>query len=76
MLLRAGQLTLLIQGGEPVGVVKRLPEPIAADVAVRRLECLGLLRPAAKRGALGRWTPRPLKGAPLSLTLREGRHRV
>lgn len=41
--------------------------------AIRRLEAAGLLRAAAKPQPLPSWRPRPLKGAPLSETLREER---
>ena len=75
-LLRAGQSAVLTHRGKPLVVVKPLPEPIDAEARVRRLEFMGVVRLAAKQTALPPWTPRPLKGAPLSLTLREGRHRV
>jgi prevent-host-death family protein len=75
-LLRAGQSALLTHRGKPLAVLKPLPEPVDADAIIRRLECMGLLRAAAKQTALPRWTARPLKGVPPSQTLRDERDRV
>jgi hypothetical protein len=44
-----------------------------SDAVVRRLEAAGLLRPAQKTSPVPAWSPRPLKGGPLSRTLREER---
>ena len=75
-LLQAGQSLLLTHRGKPLAVLKPLPEPIDADAIIRRLEFMGLVRGAAKQTALPRWTARPLKGVPLSQTLRDERDRV
>jgi prevent-host-death family protein len=75
-LLRAGQSALLTHRGKPLAVLKPLPEPIDSDATIRRLESIVLLRAAAKQTPLPRWTARPLKGVPLSQTLRDERDRV
>jgi prevent-host-death family protein len=75
-LLRAGQSALLTHRGKPLAVLKPLPEPVDADAIIHRLEFMGLVRAASKRTALPRWTARPLKGVPLSQTLRDERDRV
>lgn len=75
-LLRAGQSALLTHRGKPLAISKPLPEPIDADATIRRPEFMGLVRPAAKQTALPRRTARPLKGVPLSQTLRGERDRV
>jgi prevent-host-death family protein len=75
-LLRAGQSALLTHRGKPLAVLRPLPEPIDSDATIRRLESMGLLRAAAKQTPLPRWTARPVKGVPLSQTLRDERDRV
>jgi antitoxin (DNA-binding transcriptional repressor) of toxin-antitoxin stability system len=75
-LLRAGQSAILTHRGKPLAVLKPLPEPVDAEAMIRRLEFMGLVRAAAKQTSQPRWTARPLKGVPLSQTLRDERDRV
>lgn len=71
--VRAGEEVVLTDRGRPIAVIKPLREPEGGRTAIRRLETAGLLRAAAKPQPLPPWNPRPLKGAPLSETLREER---
>ena len=71
--VKAGQEVVLTERGKPIATIKPLKEVQNGDAAVRRLEAAGLLRPAQKTNAFPAWSPRPLKGAPLSHTLREER---
>lgn len=71
--VKTGHEVVLTDRGKPIAVIKPL-EPLAkGDAAIRRLEAEGLLRAAAKSHPLPPWTPRPVKGVPLSRTLREER---
>lgn len=71
--VRGGTEVLLTERGKPLAVIKAVAGSIKETTAIHRLEAAGLLRPAAKTQPLPRWTPRPLKGAPLSQTIREER---
>ena len=56
-----------------IATIKPLKVMQNGDAVVRRLEAAGLLRPAQKTSPVPAWSPRPLKGNPLSRTLREER---
>ena len=71
--VKEGEEVVLTERGKPVAVIKPLQESEKVETAIRRLEAAGLLRAASKYLPLPYWTPRPLKGAPLSRTLREER---
>ncbi len=71
--VKAGQEVVLTERGKPIATIKPLKERQNGDAAVRRLEEAGLLRPAQKKSSFPDWAPRPLKGVPLSRTLREER---
>jgi len=71
--VKAGQEVVLTERGKPIATIKPLKTRKNGDSAVRRLEEAGLLRPAQKKSPLPAWAPRPLKGGPLSHTLREER---
>jgi len=71
--VKAGQEVVLTERGKPIATIKPLKAMQNGDAAVRRLEAAGLLRPAQKMTSFPAWSPRPLKGAPLSHTLREER---
>jgi hypothetical protein len=45
----------------------------AQSSVIRRLEAAGILRPAGKKTPLSACNPRPLRGGPISRTLREER---
>jgi prevent-host-death family protein len=71
--VRAGEEVILTDRGKPIAVIKPLPQSSRGEAAVRHLEVAGLLRPALKTTPLPHWTPRPIKGGPLSRTVREER---
>jgi len=71
--VKTGEEVVLTERGKPIAVLKPLPESPKRELAVRRLEAAGLLRVAARAVPLPPWTPRPLRGAPLSRTIREER---
>jgi prevent-host-death family protein len=71
--VRAGEEVVLTDRGKPIAVIKPVQMSEGGAAAIRRLEAAGLLRPATKTGPLPRWKPRPLKGVPLTKTLREER---
>lgn len=71
--VKAGQEVVLTERGKPIATIRPLKTWQNSDAVVKRLEEAGLLRPAQKKSALPTWTPRPLKGVPLSRTLREER---
>jgi prevent-host-death family protein len=71
--VKSGREVVLTERGKPIAVIKPL-EPLATgDAVIRRLEAEGLLRAAATSRPLPPWRPRPVRGAPLSRTLREER---
>ena len=71
--VRAGEEVTLTERGKPVAVIAPLRRPDKGEVAVRGLETAGLLRPAKRPAPMPSWNPRPLKGKPLSRTIREER---
>jgi len=71
--VKAGQEVVLTERGKPIATIKPLKPNQNGDATVRRLEEAGLLRRAQKQSPIPAWTPRPLKGVPLSQTLREER---
>jgi len=71
--VKKGEEVVLTERGKPIAVIKPLLSPEKLDTAIRRLEAAGILRAASKHGHLPSWKPRPIKGVPLSQTLREER---
>lgn len=71
--VREGQEVVLTERGRPIAVIKPLAETGKEDTVIRRLRAIGLLRAAAKPKPMPVWTPRAIKGVPLSQTLREER---
>jgi prevent-host-death family protein len=71
--VKGGEEVVLTERGKPIAVLKPLLGSAKREMTVRRLEVAGLLRGAAKPVPLPPWTPRPLKGAPLSRTIQEER---
>ena len=71
--VKAGQEVVLTERGKPIATIKPLKMMRNGDAVVQRLEAAGLLRPAQKTSPVPAWSPRPLKGVPLSRTLREER---
>lgn len=71
--VKAGEEVVLTERGKPVAMLKPFSESPGHDAVVRQLEAAGLLRPAARSRPMPPWTPRPLRGVPLSQTIREER---
>ena len=71
--VKAGKEVVLTERGRPVAVIKPLKSFERVEAAIERLEAAGLFRASSKRGRLPDFTPRPLKGRPLTETLREER---
>lgn len=71
--VKAGEEVVLTERGKPIAVIKPLQKLEVVEATVRKLEAGGLLRRAAKPRPLPSWTPRPLKGEPLTVTIREER---
>jgi prevent-host-death family protein len=71
--VKAGQEVVLTERGKPIAIIKPLLREEDGETALQRLVAAGLLRPASKRGATPRWTPRPIAGSPITDTLREDR---
>jgi len=69
--VKGGEEVILTERGKPIAVIKPLVK--AKGMTVRRLEEAGLLRRARRQGPLPPWSPRPIKGMPLSETIREER---
>ncbi len=70
--VKAGEEVILTERGRPIAVIK----PLAGrrqDAVLRHLETSGVLRPAAERGPMPPWRPRPLRGRSLSQTIRDER---
>jgi antitoxin (DNA-binding transcriptional repressor) of toxin-antitoxin stability system len=71
--VKAGEEVVLTDRGRPVAVMRKLPEPTRGEVGIWRPRAAGLLRPAARSTPMPPWTPRRLRGAPLSRTIRAER---
>lgn len=73
--VKSGQEVVLTERGTPVAVLTPLPGSVRAGSVVRALRAAGLLRPASKPLPMPGWRPRPLRGVPMSRTIREERDR-
>ncbi len=71
--VRGGQEVLLTERGKPLAVLRLVRGTDETRSVIRRLESAGLLRPAEKERALPSWTPRSIRGTPVSRTIREER---
>ena len=71
--VKAGEEVVLTERGKPVAIMRKLPEPTRGEAGIRRLEAAGLLRPATRPTPMPPWTPRRMRGVPLSRTIREER---
>lgn len=71
--VKAGEAVVLTERGTPIAVIQPLRRDRNDRVVVRRMETAGLLRPAARHAPMPPWTPRRLKGVPITRTLREDR---
>lgn len=71
--VRAGQEVLLTDRGRPVAVMRPVPAPPPGEAWLQRLEAAGLVRRATRRLPMRVWKPRPIRGVPISRTVREER---
>ncbi len=60
--VKEGREVLLTERGRPLAVLKSIRVVDKAQAAIQRLETAGFLRPAAKRGNLPVWNPKPIRG--------------
>lgn len=67
--VKQGKEVLLTERGKPLAVVSLIEARDDASATVRRLESTGLLRAASKRRVLPAWSPRSVRGVPLSRTI-------
>ena len=67
--VKEGKEVLLTERGKPLAVVKLIGASDEAGSAIRRLESAGLLRAPTKNRALPAWSPRSVRGVPLSRTI-------
>ena len=67
--VKEGKEVLLTERGKPLAVVKLIGVSDDASAVIRRLESAGLLRAASNSRALPAWSPRSVRGAPLSHTI-------
>ena len=74
--VKSGEEVVLTERGKAIAVIKPLQSWEGENRTIRRLEAAGLLRAASKDCPLPGWRPRPLKGVPLSVTLREERDTI
>lgn len=71
--VRGGEEVLLTERGKPLARIVPVRPSDQPETVVRRLEAAGFLRAAAKPQPMPVWSPRPLRGAPMTETLREER---
>lgn len=71
--VRGGKEILLTERGKPLALVRPIRKDDEAESTIQRLEAAGLLRPASRRGVLPPWSPRSVRGVPVSLTVRKER---
>jgi len=71
--VKAGEEVVLTERGKPIAVLKPIAAKAKAEASLRQMEAAGLLRRATKSGPMPPWRPRPIKGVPVSRTLREER---
>ncbi len=71
--VRAGEDVTLTDRGKPLARIAPILPSRDPRGAIRLLEAAGFLRKAGATGPMPAWTPRALKGEPISQTLREER---
>lgn len=71
--VRSGRKVVLTERGQPIAIVAPVRESGRGEALLRRLEAAGLIRRASKRKPMPPWRSRPVKGVPLSRTIREER---
>ena len=71
--VKAGRQVILTERGKPIAVVKPLTKGDSDEAWLSRLEAMGILRRATKRGPMPPFRPIRLKGPSITKTLREER---
>ena len=71
--VKLGREVIPTERDAPVVVMRPARVPAGEEAAVRLLEASGALRVGPKAGALPPFRPRPIRGRPLSDTVREAR---
>ena len=71
--VKAGEEVVLTERGKPIAVLKPLPKSRGIETGVGQMIAAGLLRPAPRQAPMPAFKPRPIKGRPLSETIREDR---
>jgi prevent-host-death family protein len=71
--VKAGREVVLTERGRPIAIIRPLARQEGINATLRRLAAAGLLRLATRSGPLPPWKPRPIRGAPITQTLREER---
>jgi antitoxin (DNA-binding transcriptional repressor) of toxin-antitoxin stability system len=71
--VKGGREVVLTDRGTPIAVIRPMSRHAGPDAVLRRLEAAGVLRRAAKPTPMPPWTPRRLRGAPITKTLGEER---
>ncbi|HEY7675936.1 MAG TPA: type II toxin-antitoxin system prevent-host-death family antitoxin [Candidatus Methylomirabilis sp.] len=71
--VKAGREVILTERGKPIAVIKPLDDGDSDEAWLNRLEAMGILRRATKRGPMPRFRPIRLKGPSITKTLREER---
>lgn len=71
--VKAGRQVILTDRGKPIAVVKPLHDGDSDEAWLSKLEAMGILRRATKRGPMPLHRPVRIKGVPITKTLREER---
>ena len=73
--VRAGKEVVLTERGHPVAVITPIKRKDPQEAALQAMADEGLIRPAARKGAMPapRWRPVNVKGQPLSQTVIDDR---
>ena len=73
--VKAGREVVLTDRGQPIAVIKPLPEGLGGEARLAAMEGEGLIVRAERPGPMPppRWRPIPVKGRPLSAAVAEDR---
>lgn len=71
--VKAGREVVLTERGKPIAVVRPLDADDSDEAWLSKLEAMGILRRATKRGPMPLHKPLRIKGVPITKTLREER---
>lgn len=73
--VRDGEEVMLTERGKRLARIVPIHPVGKSEIAVRQLEATGFLRAAANPRPMPAWEPRPLRGAPMTQTLRVKNHK-